>query len=132
MLGFSQRSWDNDSGKEKQPALFDKYWDSLSHKERLAGVLLGYTGTSWDNDSGSELQPTSLDMSWFKLEACGEHFFDPQTCRQSLVLLLPPCSQYAQLVDSQLYIPTCLSLLLVRFGLLMVKLQVSLVYPPMS
>ena len=73
-LGFSQLSWDNKSGKEKQPASFDKYFKTLTHKERLAAVVLGYTGTNWDNDSGSELQPISRDMSWSKLEACGEHF----------------------------------------------------------
>ena len=72
MLGYTQVSWDNKSGKEKQPASADKAWAELTRSERAAVMVLGYTATTWDNESGSEPKPASAKKYWAELRACGE------------------------------------------------------------
>ena len=72
VLGYTKASWDNLSGKEKQPSSWDKYWAELTDKEKAAAVVLGYTATIWDNESGSEPQPASVKKYWAELRACGE------------------------------------------------------------
>ena len=72
ILGYTQVSWDNQSGKEKQPASADKHWAALTQHERLAAMVLGYTRATWDNESGSESQPLSADKHWAELTACGD------------------------------------------------------------
>ena len=73
LLGYSQRSWDNISGKEKQPSSGYKYWSKLTVQEKKAAMILGYTAKTWDNSSGKEKQPASANKYWAKLSACGEH-----------------------------------------------------------
>ena len=47
-LGYTQVTWDNDSGKEPQPASSSKAWAELTDVERNAAVALGYSQLSWD------------------------------------------------------------------------------------
>ena len=82
MLGYTQASWDNLSGKEQQPWSTIKYWASLTSIEKAAAALLGYTETNWDNDSGSEPRPSAAFRSWSELGACndGENPFQDYGC----------------------------------------------------
>ena len=72
MLGHDQVSWDNDSGRERQPWSSIKSWAQLSANEKQAAELLGYTRKNWDNESGSERQPASASKTWAELTACIE------------------------------------------------------------
>ena len=72
VLGYTQVSWDNLSGEEKQPSLWKQDWIALMQHEQAAAIALGYTKTSWDDDSGSEAQPTSEDKYWSEFTSCGE------------------------------------------------------------
>ena len=79
VLGYTQTSWDNESGEETQPWVGNKYyWNRLSKDERAAVVVLGYTETTWDNRSGLEPQPASASKKWAEMTVCpgGE---DPST-----------------------------------------------------
>ena len=71
VLGYNQVSWDNESGREKQPWAYEKPWIALREDEKAAAALLGYTETIWDNKSGLEAQPASGDKKWAELTACG-------------------------------------------------------------
>ena len=70
MLGYTEVSWNDLSGKEQQPWSSIKYWASLTANEKAAAVVLGYTQVSWDNDSGSVPQPASAVKTWALLTAC--------------------------------------------------------------
>ena len=72
MLGFTKTSWDDVSGKEKQPSSEDKAWYQLTHSERMAAVRLGYREKSWDNESGKQKKPYSDSKHWSELTTCGE------------------------------------------------------------
>ena len=72
VLGFTQVSWDDVSGEEKQPVSSDKYWKSLTQHQQAAAIVLGYTKAIWDNMSGSEPQPASAYKGWSELTSCGE------------------------------------------------------------
>ena len=72
MLGFTQVSWDNLSGKEAQPASENKYWAELNDAEKAAAKVLGYNEKIWDNKSGSEPQPSSAANSWAQLTTCDD------------------------------------------------------------
>ena len=69
-VGYSQVSWDDDSGEEQQPLASFLSWAALTDREKAAGALLGYTATSWDNLSGSESQPAVGDKAWAELTSC--------------------------------------------------------------
>ena len=69
-MGYTQVSWDNESGKEKQPSSAKKRWDKLTHLERVAAVVLGYTGSMWDK-GGKKHQPASASKYWAELTSCG-------------------------------------------------------------
>ena len=71
-LGYTQKTWDNKSGKEKMPASSEKKWKQLTEVEQKAAKVLGFTKTSWDNKSGMEKQPASSDKSWSKLTSSGD------------------------------------------------------------
>ena len=49
MLGFNKNSWDNVSGKEKQPKSSSKIWEDMTIDEKTALVVLGYDRHSWDH-----------------------------------------------------------------------------------
>ena len=72
VLGYTQKIWDNQSGKEEQPASAYKYWTELTDSERAAAAVMGYTGEIWNNDSGNEKKPASAGKSWSELTSCGE------------------------------------------------------------
>ena len=72
VLGYTQVTWDNESGNENPPASSNKYWAELNDQEKQAVMDMGYTAKSWDNDSGSEPQPASADKYWNQLRVCGE------------------------------------------------------------
>ena len=71
-MGHTQASWDNISGKEKQPSSEGTIFYALTHEERVAAVTLGYTSTTWDNKSGKEKQPAADGKNWAELATCGE------------------------------------------------------------
>ena len=61
VLGYSQASWDNESGQETQPASSEKYWAQLTHDERAAAGVLGFTDPTWDE------QPAATRKAWAQL-----------------------------------------------------------------
>ena len=71
VLGYTQASWDNKSGKELQPSSSEKYWSQLTARERAAASALGYTEWQWDNGDEKD-EPASADKYWADLTACGE------------------------------------------------------------
>ena len=81
MLGYTEVSWNDLSGKEQQPWSSIKYWASLTSNEKKAAAVLGYTQVSWDNDSGSVPQPASAAKSWAELTSSpdGEDTFISQS-----------------------------------------------------
>ena len=72
MLGYTEVTWDNGSGKEPQPFSSGKTWGALTEQEKEAAVILGYTEIIWDNKSGSESEPVSALKYWSELTICGE------------------------------------------------------------
>ena len=70
MLGYTQISWDNESGEEQLPWASIKFWSSLTRNEKQAARALGYTQATWDNMSGSEPQPAAGAKAWAELIAC--------------------------------------------------------------
>ena len=71
-LGYTQVSWNNLSGRVRQPLSSLKSWNELNANEKAGAKLLGYTEQSWDNESGDQPQPASGDKFWNELTACGE------------------------------------------------------------
>ena len=70
VLGYTQATWDDDSGQSRTPWPARKPWLAMSSTERSAAVLLGYTAATWDNVSGSEPQPAAADKTWAELTPC--------------------------------------------------------------
>ena len=68
VLGYTQASWDNKSGREQQPSSSEKYWVQLTARERAAASALGYTEWKWDGGD----EPASADKDWTELTLCGE------------------------------------------------------------
>ena len=68
-MGYTQQSWDDESGKEKQPASAKKYWAKLTDAEKAAAMVLGYTERIWDK-GGKKDQPASADKYWAELTSC--------------------------------------------------------------
>ena len=66
-MGFTQKNWDNESGKEKQPASMKKVWSKLTDSDRAAAAFLGYTQKNWDNQSGKGKIPASAEKYWIEL-----------------------------------------------------------------
>ena len=79
VLGYTKASWDNLSGRVRQPLSAFKPWVALTDNERLAAGLLGYTEISWDNDSDNEPQPAVNNKLWIQMTTCanGEDTFGP-------------------------------------------------------
>ena len=67
VLGFTQKNYDNQSGKEKQPASMKKVWAKLTDSERAAAAVLGYNRRIWENRSGKEEIPASASKYWIEL-----------------------------------------------------------------
>ena len=72
VLGYTQVSWDDESGEEQQPLTNFLSWAALTDEEKAAGTLLGYTATNWNNVSGSEPQPAVAGKSWSELTSCAD------------------------------------------------------------
>ena len=72
VLGYTQASWDNLSGKEQQPWSSIQFWASLTKHEKSAAALLGYTQTNWDNELGTQPRPASAFKSWSEMTECGD------------------------------------------------------------
>ena len=51
LLGYTQVSWDNNSGKEAQPASASKKWIDLTAQEMSSATVLGYTEQTWSTIS---------------------------------------------------------------------------------
>ena len=87
-LGYTEKTWDNLSGKEPQPASADKWWAQMTDKERAGWTILGYTGKSWDNLSGQEKQPAVSNLYWRQLKPCGEFVHSPLVVNTSVSLII--------------------------------------------
>ena len=76
VLGYTQISWDNDSGVEGQPESSKLTWEKLTDysRKKTAALFMGYTQISWDNDSGAEEQPRSSKLAWAKLDKTSHGF----------------------------------------------------------
>ena len=59
LLGYTQVSWDNASGKEAQPASASTKWTDLTTQERLVATVLGYTEQTWRTVSVMKKTPWS-------------------------------------------------------------------------
>ena len=59
LLGYTQVSWDNASGKEAQPASASTKWTALTAQERLAATVLRYTEQTWRAVSVTKKTPWS-------------------------------------------------------------------------
>ena len=81
-LGFTQVSWDNESGEEQQPLTGFLTWAVLTDEEKAAASVLGYTATNWNDLSWSAAQPTAVDKAWAELASCadGEDAFTHVFC----------------------------------------------------
>ena len=79
VLGYTQATLDNLSGRERQPASATKSWSELTANEKEAAELLGWKNITWDDDSGMELPPMSSYKYWDQLTACGEGQCMPRT-----------------------------------------------------
>ena len=100
-LGYTQVSWNNLSGRVRQPLSSLKSWKALTANEKVGAKLLGYKRQSWDNESGDQPQPASTNKFWHELTACGEgeHPSIPQSRLRMLVpapsplrhILFPSC-----------------------------------------
>ena len=72
-LGYTQVSWDNESGNENQPSIDDKSWSEISAQEKALLTFFGYTEKTWDNESGEEERPASWEKPWSDLSVSGEN-----------------------------------------------------------
>ena len=63
LLGYTQASWDNLSGKHKQPESSTKKWAQLTTSEKAAYTVLGYTETNWSKISESKTKWESFVVS---------------------------------------------------------------------
>ena len=59
LLGYTQVSWDNASGKEAQPASASTKWTDLSFAEKSSATALGYTASTWSTSSATKNTPWS-------------------------------------------------------------------------
>lgn len=71
-LGYTQASWDNLSGKERQPWSASKYWYELSDKEQAAAGVFGYTEKTWEGmpDGKHVVSSDQADKHWSELTRC--------------------------------------------------------------
>ena len=77
MLGYTQTTWDNESGQELQPESSAQYFSALTSEEQKAAKNLGYNERSWDNLSGTEPQPASESKAWAQLTTASCDGKDP-------------------------------------------------------
>ena len=77
VLGFTQVSWDNESGEEQQPLASFLSWAALTDEEKAAGTQLGYTATNWDTVVGSTSEPAVANKGWAELTSCPDGEFHP-------------------------------------------------------
>ena len=69
-MGYTQVTWDNESGNEKEPEAATYVWDSLTESQKAAVMVLGYTQTTWDDVSGKEIQPATVYKYWVEMSSC--------------------------------------------------------------
>ena len=72
MLGFTQVTWDDYTGEERQPASLKKFWHMLTAGEKAGALVLGYTRKIWDDRSSEEMRPASHTTHWAELTTCGK------------------------------------------------------------
>ena len=72
MLGFTQVTWDDYTGEERQPASLKKFWHMLTAGEKAGALTLGYTREIWDDRSSEEMRPASHTKHWAELTTCGK------------------------------------------------------------
>ena len=51
LLGYTQVSWDNASGKEVQPETASKKWTDLTTIQKSSALVLGYNEKTWSTIS---------------------------------------------------------------------------------
>ena len=59
LLGYTQVSWDNASGREVQPGSASKQWTDLTTVEKSAATVLDYTEQTWSTFSATKKAPWS-------------------------------------------------------------------------
>ena len=59
LLGYTQVSWDNTSGKEAQPTSASKKWTDLTTVEKSSATALGYKEQAWGTVSVTKKTPWS-------------------------------------------------------------------------
>ena len=75
-LGFTQVSWDDESGKEPQPASSSKQWADLTAVEKKAAVALGYSQLSWDYPWPAAADKAFAELTAAQQTAAGELGYD--------------------------------------------------------
>ena len=78
-LGYTQVSWDNDSGKEPQPASSSKKWADFTDVEKKAAVVLGYSQLSWDYPWPATADKHFAKLTVIEQAAAGELGYDATT-----------------------------------------------------
>ena len=73
VLGYDEVSWDNESGRERQPWQSKMIWASMTMPQRRAVMLLGFTQATWDGRADASVRPASYSKKWSELTTtCGE------------------------------------------------------------
>lgn len=62
VLGFTETTWDNLSGKEPQPAAMRQHWADLTDNEQEALKALNFNRIIWDSQ-----RPESAEKQWDEL-----------------------------------------------------------------
>ena len=75
-MGYTQVSWDNESGKEPQPASSSKSWADLTDVEKKAVVTLGYSQLSWDYPWPAAADKQFAELTAAQQTAAGELGYD--------------------------------------------------------
>ena len=75
-MGYTQVSWDNESGKEPQPASSSKSWADLTAVEKRAAVALGYSQLLWDYPWPAAADKQFAELTAAQQTAAGELGYD--------------------------------------------------------
>lgn len=71
VLGYTQASWDDLTGKVTQPFSSIKYWASLTANEKAAAGVMGYNQVNWDNSTHCPKYHTpKFCPRWAQLKSC--------------------------------------------------------------
>ena len=103
-MGYTQVSWDNESGKEPQPASISKKWTDLTGIEKTAAVVLGYSQLSWDDPWPAAYNKNFAELTAAEQTAAGELGFDAKVWDNESGDERPPASwskSFSELTDKE-------------------------------